>query len=337
MASSVSYIFSTLEKFADDSKMTLDHWLRKFERCCIVAKKTDGAEGNVKGQLLLLYVEGRARAILEEFEDSQGGEPQTYAALVAKLKEHFESSLTREQAMKNFETRIQRFAESEEEFMLDLVKLYSLANPNHAADIKLAAIKRKFLNGISPDLRRNVFVFCNNPFEAAVTRENLLEYCRNARMHLEVKTEGVADNSETVMLAGSAGSEGIVAALNNLSLMVQNHVENTDKKFEEVSEVISVMNNSNRGSFRPGGNNNRGGGRSFRGSYNRGANRGGFQGNRGGFNSRFGGHNNRYNNGRGRGGFNQKRRQFWCYACQEPNHLARDCPHYADSYNNQGN
>ena len=39
MATSVSYIFSTLEKFADDSKMSLNQWLRKFDRCCIVANK----------------------------------------------------------------------------------------------------------------------------------------------------------------------------------------------------------------------------------------------------------------------------------------------------------
>jgi hypothetical protein len=224
MAASASYIFSTLEKFADNNnKVTLSQWLRKFDRCCTVAKKADGDDGNIKGQLLLLYVEGRARAILEEYEESQGNAALTYVALVAKLKEHFESNLTREDAMKKFESRVQKINESEEEFMLDLLKLYTLANPTHAAAIQLEAIKRKFMNGISPELRRNVFVFCNNPFAADVTRENLLVYCRNASMHL--KAENATDNSTDNVLPvnndGGASSEespnAMITAINNLT------------------------------------------------------------------------------------------------------------------------
>ena len=216
--------------------------------------------------------------------------------------------------------------------MLDLVKLYSLANPDHAADIKLAAIKRKFLNGISPDLRRNVFVFCNNPFEGNVTRENLLSYCRNARMHLAVKAEGdsaSSSTSEAVMLAnhGVGNDEGLVSAINNLSLQMKNHVETTERRFDEFDNVISVLNNNYRGSGYNGSGSR--GGRSFRGS-----NRGGRSSYRGagyvngdGFQGRF--NNNR---GRGAGGSNNQRRsgrrggqQFICFRCGRPNHRAVDC------------
>ena len=324
MAGSVSYIFSTLEKFSDDSNITLDQWLKKFDRCCIVAKKADGADGNVKGQLLLLYVEGRARAILEEYEDSLNAGPQTYAVLIEKLKEHFESASTREQAMKNFETRVQRIDESEEEFMLDLVKLYGLANPTHNAAIKLAAIKRKFLNGVSQDLRRNVFVFCNNPFDANVTRDNILEYCRNAKMHLSVKTEPnighesvmVANNNTSSSASGT--NSDIATAINNLSLQFREHVQSTERRFEDFGEAISVMNNnrggrSNRGNYRGG----RGG---FRGSYR------GNSFNRGGTQSRY---DNQYNDGRGnqyndgRGGYYQRQKR--CYKCNRLGHLAKFC------------
>ena len=318
MAGSVSYIFSTLEKFSDDSRITLDQWLRKFDRCCIVAKKADGDDGNVKGQLLLLYVEGRARAILEEYEDALGGEPQSYDVLVNKLKEHFESALTREQAMKTFETRVKKIDESEEEFMLDLVKLYSLANPTHSAAIKLAATKRKFLNGVSQELRRNVFVFCNNPFAAAVTRENLLEYCRNARMHLSVKSESNLDDSEAVMVANNSAAatdvSGMAAAINNLSLQFKNHVENTDRRLNEFGETISVMNSNYRGGSRAGRGNYRG---------NRGGFRGNFRGNS--YNNNNGGsqrYNNQYNDGRG--GYNQQRPKR-CYKCSRLGHVARFC------------
>ena len=76
-----------------------------------------------------------------------------------------------------FESRVKKVNESEEEFMLVLLKLYSAANPNHAANVKLMAIKRKFLQGISSELRKNIFVFCNDPYHNDVTREILLGHC----------------------------------------------------------------------------------------------------------------------------------------------------------------
>ena len=317
MATSVSYIFSTLEKFSDDSKVTLSQWLRKFDRCCIVAKKADGAEGNVKGQLLLLYVEGRARAILDDYEDSLGGVPQTYDALAEKLREHFESALTREQAMKSFEGRVQGLSESEEEFMLELAKLYSLANPTHAANIKLAAVKRKFMNGISAELRRNVFIFCNNPFAAGVTRENLLAHCRNARMHLSTASSSGNDCAAAVTAMDGANG-GLIAAVNELTLQVKSHVEATEKRFEEVGEAISVM-SSSRGGNRSG----------FRGAF-----RGGYRGSRGfqrggdsrGFQRSTNNRGNRVNNASDSNrDSNRGRGQIICHACHGPNHYARNC------------
>ena len=138
MAQSNAYIFSMLEKFSDCTKMTLGRWLWKFDICCTITKKEDSVDGGpIKGQLLLLYVDGRARAILEEFEDAQGGVPQTYDALTAKLKEHFESDGAREEAIKKFETRVQKVDETEEEFIykinpglesLNTERMYSCIN-----------------------------------------------------------------------------------------------------------------------------------------------------------------------------------------------------------------
>ena len=118
MATSNSYIFTTLEKFSDGNATQLHSFLARFDRCCTVANKADG-QTPIKGQLLMLYVEGRARAALEEFELSQG-EPQTYDALVAKLKEYFDNSSARQKSMMLFENRKQKLTESEEEFMLEL-------------------------------------------------------------------------------------------------------------------------------------------------------------------------------------------------------------------------
>ena len=180
MASS-AYIFTTLERFSDGSTTSLTTWLKKFERCCVVGNKTDTPACKIKGQLLLLFVEERAKAILEEFEETRGGIPLDFATLSAKLKEHFEDVSGRENGMMIFESRVKQLNESVEEFMQALVSLYSDANPTHAAEIKLEAVKRKFLQGISPELRKTISVFCNNPF---VTREQLLQHCRQAKTHL---------------------------------------------------------------------------------------------------------------------------------------------------------
>ena len=95
--------------------------------------------------------------------------------------------------MAMFESRIQKANESEEEYMLELLKLYKTANPDHADAVILLAVKRKFLSGISPILKKNIFVFCNDPLDANVTREHLLSHCRKARNMLLVQN---ADKDE---------------------------------------------------------------------------------------------------------------------------------------------
>ena len=52
-------LFANLEKFTG-SNLDLVAWLRQFDRCCVVANKTEDA---IKGQLLMLCVTGQAKAI----------------------------------------------------------------------------------------------------------------------------------------------------------------------------------------------------------------------------------------------------------------------------------
>ena len=67
-------LFTNLGKFSrNENGVDLTGWLRQFDRCCVVANKTDGL---VKRQLLMLFVEGQAKAILEELEENNGGAPQ---------------------------------------------------------------------------------------------------------------------------------------------------------------------------------------------------------------------------------------------------------------------
>ena len=91
-----SHFFGTLGKFSDGTGIDLIEYLSRFDRCCVVANKMDAENSPVKGQLLMLHVEGRARTALEEYELSQGGVPQPYATLKQQLLDCFVSTSARE-------------------------------------------------------------------------------------------------------------------------------------------------------------------------------------------------------------------------------------------------
>ena len=83
-------LFSNLEKFSGNSDLVA--WLRQFERCCVVANKT---EEPIKGQLLMLCVTGQAKAILENYEEEQGA-VQSFTP----LKNELDKSLLQYQSLK---------------------------------------------------------------------------------------------------------------------------------------------------------------------------------------------------------------------------------------------
>ena len=92
MANSLGILFTKLNKFTGDNDSDLTDWLRNFERCCVIAKREDAL---VKGKLLMLFVEGQAKAVLEEYEEEKGA-PQEYNELADRLKAVFDTTATRE-------------------------------------------------------------------------------------------------------------------------------------------------------------------------------------------------------------------------------------------------
>ena len=150
----------------------------------------------------MLCVDGRAKACLEQFEDAKK-EPQKYSALKNQLQEIFDSPSDREAKMSNFEQRIQRVNESEEEFMTNLLQTFRAANPSAKDDEIDRAVKRKFLQGIPVSLRRNLFIFCQNPYAAEVTPQDLLKASRDAIVHLSIPAPTTDEHSPPNVLAVS--------------------------------------------------------------------------------------------------------------------------------------
>ena len=100
------------------------------------------------------------------------------------LEDVFQTSADMETKMAEFEQCIQLVTESEDEFMLSLVKLYRTANPTVSTEDINRAIKRKFLSRVSPDLRCSIFIFCTDPYATSVTYDALLEAARKAKLHI---------------------------------------------------------------------------------------------------------------------------------------------------------
>ena len=171
-------VFNSLEKF--NGTGDLKTWLTRFRRCCRVTNKN---EDDVKGQLVLLCLEGQALAVAEQLETERDG-AQTFAQVVERLENVFDTAAIREQTMQLFEKCTQKVTDTEDEFMLTLVQLYKGANPN-AADAEInKAVKRKFMQGIAPELRRAIFVFVNDPYAIVVSYQRLLEYARTAKLNI---------------------------------------------------------------------------------------------------------------------------------------------------------
>ena len=96
------------------------------------------------GKILMLCVNGRAKALLDQFEEEQG-DPQKYIELKKQLNAVFDSDSDCKVHMIAFERCVQRIGESEEDFMTHLLQLYKAADPQAKTNVINHAIKCKFL------------------------------------------------------------------------------------------------------------------------------------------------------------------------------------------------
>ena len=111
-SSNLMALFSKLEKY--NGSEDLSSWLQKFNRCCMIADKNDD---EIKGQLILLCLSGQALAVAEQLEQERQG-AQTFAQVRLRLENVFLTTARSEQKMTEFESRLQKAGESEDEFMI---------------------------------------------------------------------------------------------------------------------------------------------------------------------------------------------------------------------------
>ena len=251
-----SNVFNKVEKFEGKGDKDLVSWFRLFERACTIAQKTDDL---VKGQLLMLCLSGQALAVAEHLEEEQAVQ-QNFTQLKTRLETVFNTTATKESKMVEFENRVQRVEESEDEFMLSLTKLYKAANPNADDATSKLAIKRKFMSGISAELRRSIYIFCNEPYHADVTCDKFLEHVRQARLQILQQNDQspIAVVKECASTTEPTTSEtNLLLAINFLEKNMNERIDSVERRYDEVNAISSGQHNRQ-------GNNFRGG---FRGGY----------------------------------------------------------------------
>ena len=146
-------VVSKVEKFNGKSDLDFRSWLRTFERGCTIAKKDDDL---IKGQVLMMCLSGQTLAVAEQLEEEKKTQ-QKFSELKGRLESVFTTVARQEAKMVKFENRIQRILESEDGFMLSLVKLYSAANPDAGEAVSTKAITRRFMNGIMKEDNLHIF------------------------------------------------------------------------------------------------------------------------------------------------------------------------------------
>ena len=172
--------------------------------------------------------------------------------------------------------------------MLSLINLHRAANPDSGDEEHTRHVKRKFLNNIPSDLKKNIFLFCNNPHDVGVTVDRLMEAVRKAKLYIldGSKEQG----SVNVVSSRSDDNNTILKAIESLKSSLETHITSTNERFQEQEHHINAFSANFQSR-----DNNRFGRRDFLGQ-------------------------GRGNRGRGRGN-----RDFSCWRCNGPNHFARNC------------
>ena len=129
----------------------------------------------------MMCLSGQALAVAEQLEEEKKT-PQKFSELEVRLESVF-TTMAGSKIGWNLKTEF-RIQESKDEFMLSLVKLCSTANSDEGEDVSMKAIKLRFMNGISNEVRKSLYIFCNDPHAITVTYQQLSEHAREENMHV---------------------------------------------------------------------------------------------------------------------------------------------------------
>ena len=153
--------------------------------------------------------------------------------------------------MAEFETRIQHFDETDEEFMTPLLQLYRAANPEAKSEDVNSAVKRKFLHGINDTLHRNIFIFFTNPFsDYVISPKALLKASCDAVVHLSASVSSSANTPTKSSLSAQAAvfTTASAAALTPhldkvlaLTQQLADQAKITNAKFDQHQQQIELL------------------------------------------------------------------------------------------------
>ena len=149
-----------LGTFAGTPSENWAKFLARFNRL----GQANGWDDNKKRDVLPFYLRGAAE---EAYEDISQDNRQTYAGLVDKLGERFSPAKIADLRSIELHNRVQKQDEPVSDFSAEILRLTRSAYPDLTRDHQRGLMKRFFLNGLRPELRRLVMLGNPDTFEAA--------------------------------------------------------------------------------------------------------------------------------------------------------------------------
>ena len=92
----------------------------------------------------------------------------------------------------------------------------------------------RLFHGISTDLLRSIYIFCNEPYAPDVTYQKLLEFARKARLQLMQES----DVPTTISSPIATLTDNVPTRSNNLDLRIVQTINDLEKNFNERLSLI---------------------------------------------------------------------------------------------------
>lgn len=151
---------SGVNYFSGEIGESFEEWLKRFDRLA----QANNWDDNRKRDVFPWFLRGLAEQKYDLLTQEQRA---TYGTIVAALKDHLKLSRMSDLKSVELHARVQGPNEPVTEFASSIRKLTKSAYPELTADMQANLMKRLFLNGLRPDLRRFVLLANPNTFEDA--------------------------------------------------------------------------------------------------------------------------------------------------------------------------
>ena len=291
-------------------------WLEEFDDAC----KANRINNERKIEIIPAYLKGIAHSWWNQIKTTTQYWDATYHqnhSFVPQFKTKWCTTHQKSRWMNQLRNRTQKSGETVDEYLDAIIRLYNKVDPDNRYPAEDAL--RQFINGLRDELREPVEISCPANLEEAVNRARAAEatFSRNAplssysmkRNYLGQTTDEMKDIKEALNQL-TQGFQQLVSLQNNRNTQspVNNNIRRETRSCNNCGRTGHIARDCRS---RPTTNNN-------------------FRPNRTTY-------NNNNNNNSNRNFTNNNNNNRRCFTCNQPGHLASQCPQRSGNQNNSTN